>query len=884
MMAAGMFATTAHAQLIDNPYKFLGNITTRYQMDTDGFLYRNLWNQVTPENETKWASIEGNRGSFNFGGADNAYNYAKKWNLGFKFHCLIWGAQYPSWLDNLSKEQQYTEIVKWFDAVKAHYPDLKMIDVVNEAVPGHQPARYKDALGGDGQTGYDWIIKAFEMAHERWPDAILIYNDYNTFQWQRTEFINLVKTLINAGAPIDAYGCQSHDLTDMNVSSFKSAMTEIQNALKIPMYSTEYDIGTTDDALQLQRYKEQIPVMWEADYCAGITLWGFIYGATWTTDGNSGIIRNGKDRPAMTWLREYMKSDAAKNAKSPFEKGYIKEASIYMKAAPTVISIGDSANIVINARLKTKTIQDIKVYVNGSLYTTLDGSEAVNDVFTVPYVPAKTGNYTLKAIVTATDGTTFQRPSAFTVHKQRTVFRGGATLPGVLQAENFDGGGEGFTFHDSDTKNEGVSYRSDGGGVDIVSGNGGYAIGYTNSGEWLEYTVDVQEEGYYGYKAWASSGTTNSGFSLSLADNGALTTLIEPVTVPCITQNSWDKYSVIEGKCVAKFPAGKHVLRLAITGSSCNIDRIEFTNLHLNPDLKIGIKVEPAMLTIGETATITVNNKTDIPVDHVDIFADDELLEVTGAGPYTATYTSNATGLVTIKAVAVDTNGNSSDTYSTSLIITEPRSPYLGTAWTLPGLIEAENFDAGGEGLTFHDTDYEDEGKNIYRNDNAGLDIIEDNGGYVVSNTAAGEWMEYSVNIVDPGTYTYDIVGKAVSGNPQLTIALADDGKITALTSSTNKIKISNTKAYETSHGNLLRKLKEGNHIIRVTVNSGNCCIDNIKFTCVLNTAIDEVNDNVKSDVIYDLQGRRITDGKSLIKEGALKGIYIINGKKRLLY
>ncbi len=70
-------------------------------------------------------------------------------------------------MDNLSTKDQYEEIVEWMDAIKKHYPQLDMIDVVNEAVPGHAPAPYKAALGGDGETGYDWIIKAFEMAHER---------------------------------------------------------------------------------------------------------------------------------------------------------------------------------------------------------------------------------------------------------------------------------------------------------------------------------------------------------------------------------------------------------------------------------------------------------------------------------------------------------------------------------------------------------------------------------------------------------------------------------------------------------------------------------------------------------------------------------------------
>ena len=43
----------------------------------------------------------------------------------------------------------------------------------------------------------------------------------------------------------------------------------------------------------------------ESEYVSGVTLWGYVYGKTWTTNGNSGIIKDGIDRPAMTWLKEY---------------------------------------------------------------------------------------------------------------------------------------------------------------------------------------------------------------------------------------------------------------------------------------------------------------------------------------------------------------------------------------------------------------------------------------------------------------------------------------------------------------------------------------------------------------------------------------------------
>ena len=567
--AFGLMATKAPAQLSTNPDKFLGNITTSYQIDYGSEKFYQLWNQITPENESKWDQIEGSRrGSFNWTNCDRIYNYAKQHKFPFKFHTLVWGSQYPKWMDNLSKAEQLKAITEWMDAIKKKYPDLQMIDVVNEAIAGHAPAPYKEALGGDGVTGYDWIIRAFEMAYERWPDAILIYNDYNTFQWNTDQFIDLVRTLRDAGAPIDAYGCQSHDLTDCNVTTFKNSMVKIQNALKMPMYSTEYDIGTADDALQLQRYKEQIPYMWEADYCAGVTLWGYIYGKTWTTDGNSGLIRDGKDRPAMTWLREYMQTDKARTAKSPFPGG-VKEASIYVKPASLTATKGEPLPVTVRARMKTKQIDHVDLYVGTKLVQTM--TEAP---YETEYTPTTTGLQTLKAVVTTTDGTKYERLSRFTAYNARSPFKGSIALPGTLQFENFDKGGEGLTYHDSDTQNEGgASYRTDAPGVDIVTCSGGYALGYTAAGEWLEYTVDVTQAGEYSFEAYAASGTTGSGFSISLKKDGGYVSLAK-VSVPQTDDGQWSSYQAVKGTFSTRLDEGQHILRITIDSPYCNLDRL----------------------------------------------------------------------------------------------------------------------------------------------------------------------------------------------------------------------------------------------------------------------------------------------------------------------
>lgn len=172
LLVAVLLPAISFAQISSNPNKFLGNITTRGSVDAGGGVpnFYTLWNQITCENESKWSSVEGTRGSFNWNGADNAFTYAKNHNFTHKFHALVWGAQYPGWLPDLSPKERFAAITNWFDHAKAKFNTLPMIDVVNEAVGNHQDGNpmIKESLGGGGKTGYDWLIKAFDMAYQRW--------------------------------------------------------------------------------------------------------------------------------------------------------------------------------------------------------------------------------------------------------------------------------------------------------------------------------------------------------------------------------------------------------------------------------------------------------------------------------------------------------------------------------------------------------------------------------------------------------------------------------------------------------------------------------------------------------------------------------------------
>lgn len=576
--AAMMLYTTAtFAQLSTNPDKFLGNITTDGNVEFGSAeRYYQLWNQITPENETKWDATEGSaRGVFTFDRADRSASYAKQHGFPFKYHTLIWGSQYAGWMNDLSTAEQYRALVEYFDGVKAHYPNLEIIDVVNEAIAGHNPAPYKAALGGDGRTGYDWIIKAFELAHERWPNAILVYNDFNSFTWQKSQFITLVRTLRDAGAPIDAYGHQSHDITDISLDNFKNAMNEVHTALQMPMYSTEFDIGTKDDKKQKTQYENLIPVLWEADYCAGITLWGWIYGHTWIhekdaqgniiTRGISGLIKEEtedgkkvyKDRPAMTWLRQYMQSDAAKNAKSPFP-GFKKEASVYVRPASMKVAKGDVLPVWVDATLATKTIEKVELYLESTLVNTLTEAPYIFEVS-----HSALGSKTLKAVVTATDGSTYERLSRISIQNgnKREPYNGMVpTLPCTIYAGEYDKGASGISFSNVTRNTSDTS-----------------APIKTNTNSWMEYTVDVAEDGIYSLDMEVAA--AQNGGLFHLVDNhfGNLIFLTDFTTVP--NTGSTSNLQTIHCPLTQTLTAGRHTLSLIADNGGFYVKSMTFNHI-----------------------------------------------------------------------------------------------------------------------------------------------------------------------------------------------------------------------------------------------------------------------------------------------------------------
>lgn len=573
--------------LADGASKFVGNITTGGQVRSDFGTY---WNQITAENECKWASIEGTRGSYNFRGCRAAYDWAKNNGGHFKFHALVWGSQYPNWLNGLSTEETKKAITAWFDAVKKEFPDLEMIDVVNEAIRTGTNSYHSGygknnniipALGGDNNGDYTFVTTAFKMARERWPNAILIYNDYNTFQWNKNEGIDLIKRIKAAGAPVDAYGQQAHDMMTqgggaggtggggacLNYNTFKSTLQEIYDKTQIPLYISEYDISTADDNVQKQCYQEQITAFMEAPYVAGITLWGYIYGSTWID--HSGIIKNGQDRPAMTWLKDYLSKNKGVNTTNLGGGGGI--------TSPSTVRVEEQTTAV--TKLTTSFEGSATFAIEGgddAALFTLSGSDLAFKAapsFASPGDAGKDNIYKVKVKATAGDKTASLEMNVIVTQKQAAYNGTTPTLPAKIEAEAFDVCGEECAYHDAEVENQGETTLRDGEGVDIVQiGTGSeYAIGYTTAGEWLEYTVNVENEAVYTLTARVASGSENSSFRLFIGDQA----ITDTVKVPAGAD--WDTYSNVEIK-TTKLTKGTHVIKLAITGSYVNIDWLELND------------------------------------------------------------------------------------------------------------------------------------------------------------------------------------------------------------------------------------------------------------------------------------------------------------------
>lgn len=217
----------------------------------------------------------------------------------------------------------------------------------------------------------------------------------------------------------------------------------------------------------------------------------------------------------------------------------------------------------------------------------------------------------------------------------------------------------------------------------------------------------------------------------------------------------------------------------------------------------------PAIIPLSATAEIEGGT-----VLKVDFYVDDERIVEKYIAPYNWETDELPAGTYTIKAVAYDSDYNTAET-SITVKVNVPQAPYGGTAHAIPGIIQAEAFDEGGNGFAYFDDSSGSETDQIFRTDED-VDITDcedEGGGYCLAYVTEGEWVEYTVNVAEAGTYNINL-RVANNGDPK-TISLAMDGADIA-----TDITIPNTEGWgiwETVTVENI-ELKEGEQILRFTM------------------------------------------------------------------
>ena len=146
-----------------------------------------------------------------------------------------------------------------------------------------------------------------------------------------------------------------------------------------------------------------------------------------------------------------------------------------------------------------------------------------------------------------------------------------AALPGRIEAEDYDAGGEGVAYHDTTPGNEGGVYRLDDVDIEPLIGSAGHNIGWIRPGEWLQYTVNVSAGGAYTLRVRGASRWGEP--SLSLLVDGSPAAI-----VPIYINESYDDFGLTSA--TVNLPAGEHRLRLALSGYF-NLDYIEFEAMNV---------------------------------------------------------------------------------------------------------------------------------------------------------------------------------------------------------------------------------------------------------------------------------------------------------------
>jgi len=239
----------------------LGNNKLNPNQDQEHKIISKEFNTITAENCMKPLFLLDQNGNYNFEESDKFVDYAIKNNLTIVGHTLVWKNSAPEWFfkdengNTISREILILRLKDYIKTVVSRYKGkISYWDVVNEAVDVFKSDDNKSYAALKPSPWYniigeDYIKIAFEAAHDADPNCKLIYNDYNMYQSEKTDYIiDMVNSLKSEGVPIHGIGSQGHMfLNHPNLDKVEYWLRKVSDA-NIPLHITELDVSVLPNA------------------------------------------------------------------------------------------------------------------------------------------------------------------------------------------------------------------------------------------------------------------------------------------------------------------------------------------------------------------------------------------------------------------------------------------------------------------------------------------------------------------------------------------------------------------------------------------------------------------------------------------------------------
>jgi beta-xylosidase len=247
-----------------------------------------------------------------------------------------------------------------------------------------------------------------------------------------------------------------------------------------------------------------------------------------------------------------------------------------------------------------------------------------------------------------------------------------------------------------------------------------------------------------------------------------------------------------------------------------------------------------ATISIAATATVTSGS-----VSNVQFYRGNTLLGADNTAPYTYSMTSAPAGIYELRVVATDNTGRSSES-KVNVIVNVPQGPYNGTIHAIPGRIEAEYYDLGGEGVAYHEANTSgNEGGAILRSDEVDIETTQDaTGAYNVSYILNGEWLEYSVNVNSTNFYDLDVRVASDGATKSLHVEIDNENISGAIT-------VPNTGGWQMWQTVTVKNLKltEGQKVMRIAFDADYMNLNYVEFKPSVVTGIE--NEAISNLQIY---------------------------------